>query len=169
MLILWWHRAGRVCMQALTELLLSPASPRSGTHAATARATCGLYPCAGVDERQAESVVLRGPRRAGGPVRADEAAQLLDSALLLEGECRGHAFYPETLSAVNSTATPANHCACRTCELIAADWQWWTCWHGEKPVRNWAARMAPERVRMPMSAGTCTPSRSAQGLQLFSP
>lgn len=43
---------------------------------------------AGVEERLAESLVLRGPLRGGQPVRADEAAQLLDAALLQEGAGR---------------------------------------------------------------------------------
>ena len=45
----------------------------------------GLFPPAGVEERLAESVVLRGPQRHMRPVRADQAAELLDAALLQEG------------------------------------------------------------------------------------
>ncbi|BDA46653.1 Protein misato homolog 1 [Coccomyxa sp. Obi] len=40
---------------------------------------------ADVEERLAESVVLRGAQRGGRPLRADEAAQALDAALLQEG------------------------------------------------------------------------------------
>ncbi|KAK9918811.1 hypothetical protein WJX75_007119 [Coccomyxa subellipsoidea] len=40
---------------------------------------------ADVEERLAESVVLRGANRDGRPLRADEAAQALDTALLQEG------------------------------------------------------------------------------------
>lgn len=42
--------------------------------------------CADEEERLAESVVLRGANRDGRPLRADEAAQALDTALLQEGE-----------------------------------------------------------------------------------
>ncbi len=41
---------------------------------------------ADVEERLAESVTLRGAKRGGHPLRADEAAQALDAALLQEGE-----------------------------------------------------------------------------------
>ncbi|EIE19615.1 tubulin nucleotide-binding domain-like protein [Coccomyxa subellipsoidea C-169] len=40
---------------------------------------------ADVEERLAESVTLRGAKRGGHPLRADEAAQALDAALLQEG------------------------------------------------------------------------------------
>lgn len=39
-----------------------------------------------VEERLAESVVLRGAQRGGRPLSAEEAAQALDAALLQEGD-----------------------------------------------------------------------------------
>lgn len=44
--------------------------------------------CAGVREKLAESVVLRGARRDGHLVRAAEAAETLDAALMQEGTAR---------------------------------------------------------------------------------
>lgn len=56
-----------------------------------------------VEERLAESVVLRGARRGGWPLHANQAAQALDAALLQEGDVTNTCSLAKNSSSVRIT------------------------------------------------------------------